>query len=148
MEYVFVSKYNEGWNLLSLLDNGKSIIWYNMQQSFGNSTTKTRLTGDLWCMACAGLHLNVGSANDRWCYTVMLSVIGWAHIQNDPWWDVRILKKISYVTMRQNCIDVCNTAEILQMFLVKKHTVSQSIFLPCSNDLWSCLPPHNAGMPR
>ena len=29
----------------------------------------------------------MGSANERWHYIVMSSLIGWAHTQNDPWRD-------------------------------------------------------------
>ena len=29
--------------------------------------------------------LGMGSANERWHYIVMSSLIGWAHTQNDPW---------------------------------------------------------------
>ena len=31
----------------------------------------------------AGIILGMGSANERWCYMVTSSLIGWAHIQND-----------------------------------------------------------------
>ena len=27
----------------------------------------------------------MGSANERWCYNVTSSLIGWAHTQNDPY---------------------------------------------------------------
>ena len=30
-------------------------------------------------------HLYLHPANERWCYIVTLSLIGWARIQNDPW---------------------------------------------------------------
>ena len=33
---------------------------------------------------CPGINLGMGSANQRQCYIVMLSLIGWAHTQNDP----------------------------------------------------------------
>ena len=33
---------------------------------------------------CAGIILCMSPANERWCYIVMLSLIGWAHTQNDP----------------------------------------------------------------
>ena len=33
---------------------------------------------------CVGIILGMGSANERRCYIVMSSLIGWAHTQNDP----------------------------------------------------------------
>ena len=32
-----------------------------------------------------GIILCMGPANERWCYTVTPSLIGWAYTQNDPW---------------------------------------------------------------
>ena len=34
----------------------------------------------------AGIILYMRPANERWRYTVTLSLIGWAHTQNDPCW--------------------------------------------------------------
>ena len=34
---------------------------------------------------CTGLILCMRPVNERWCYTVKLSLIRWAHTQNDPW---------------------------------------------------------------
>ena len=31
-----------------------------------------------------GIILGMGWANERWCYIVTSSLIGWAHTQNDP----------------------------------------------------------------
>ena len=36
-------------------------------------------------MELPGIILGMGSANERWRYIVMSSLIGWAHTQNDPW---------------------------------------------------------------
>ena len=35
-----------------------------------------------------GIILGMGLANERWCYNVTLSLIGWAHTQNDPYMNV------------------------------------------------------------
>ena len=35
----------------------------------------------------AGIIVGMGSANERWRYFVMPSLIGWAHIPNDPSWE-------------------------------------------------------------
>ena len=32
----------------------------------------------------AGISLGMGLTNERWCYIVMMSLIGWTHTQNDP----------------------------------------------------------------
>ena len=36
-------------------------------------------------MLISGIFLGMGSANKRQHYIVTLSIIGWAHTQNDPW---------------------------------------------------------------
>ena len=35
-------------------------------------------------LTSTGIILSMGSANERWCYNVMSSFIGWTHTQNDP----------------------------------------------------------------
>ena len=52
------------------------------------------------CWGASGIILGMGSANERWCYSVMSSLIGWAHTQNDPcaW-------LTGYITISQNA---CN----------------------------------------
>ena len=42
----------------------------------------------------AGIILCMGPANERWHYTVMPSLIGWAHTQNDPWQGQTLLEII------------------------------------------------------
>ena len=52
-----------------------------------------------------GFHLNVWLwpgiiqcihwANERWCYNVTPSLIGWAHTQNDPWWHNPMMRRVS-----------------------------------------------------
>ena len=39
----------------------------------------------LWASACAWIILCMRRANKRWLYNTSLSLIGWAHTQNDPW---------------------------------------------------------------
>ena len=41
-------------------------------------------TNDLLTLV-AGIILGMGLANETQRYTVMSSLIGWAHTQNDPW---------------------------------------------------------------
>ena len=37
------------------------------------------------CLEQPGIILGMGSANERWCYIVTSSLIGWTHTQYDPW---------------------------------------------------------------
>ena len=36
-------------------------------------------------MGIPGISLGMRPANERRCFNVMTSLIGWAHIQTDPW---------------------------------------------------------------
>ena len=38
-----------------------------------------------WILKSAGIILCMCPAKERWCYTAMQSLIGWAHTQDDPW---------------------------------------------------------------
>ena len=56
-------------------------IWYTLYTPrFSMETTLTKL-----CAVEPGIVLCMSSANERGRYNVTSSLIGWAHIQNDPW---------------------------------------------------------------
>ena len=38
-----------------------------------------------WPIYLSGIILCMRPANERWCYIVTSSLIGWAHTQNEPW---------------------------------------------------------------
>ena len=57
--------------------------WYKF--SWGNNL--------LMSCPCAGIILGMGLANERCCYIVMASLIGWAHTQNDPRCDLSVNNK-------------------------------------------------------
>ena len=48
---------------------------------------------------CAGIILRMRPANERWCYSVTPSLIGWMHTQNDP----RVWGSNQYCFMNKNC---------------------------------------------
>ena len=53
----------------------------NYLHMFTDPTTKAH---DIDTTAVSGIILDMGSANERQCYNVKLSLIGWAYTQNDP----------------------------------------------------------------
>ena len=62
-------------------------IWVRTKVSF-----RTYLIKNLTLFVCCVVTYNRGilcmhPANERWCYLVTSSPIGWAHTQNDPWFD-------------------------------------------------------------
>ena len=59
------------------------------------------------CTASSGIILCMRPANERWCYNVTSSLIGWAHSQNYPW-SCYIRKH--YIETRQ-VPPLCNTPE-------------------------------------
>ena len=43
------------------------------------------VTRPQWVNRYAGIILCMSPTNERWCYTVTPSLIGWVHTQNDSW---------------------------------------------------------------
>ena len=78
---IFISKgsgyatHYKGLATLGYVTQGTS---YLKCQSWQNPW---QVHGDL----CAIIILSMGSANERHCYNITLSLIGWAHTENDPW---------------------------------------------------------------
>ena len=66
----------------------------------------------------------MGSINERWCYNVTSSLIGWAHNQNDPWCLTR-LSLITHVYLR-NMLAMSCTLGIMTVILTHK---AQGLFL-------------------
>ena len=42
----------------------------------------------------SGIILWKRQANEKWCYIVTSSLIGWAHTQNDPWYSFLLIFKV------------------------------------------------------
>ena len=75
-------------------DNWALVMWMTIPKNEGaRQTARIRLGMELFrsslvqkglCQVCRVI-LCMRPANERWRYSVMPSLIGWVHTQNDPW---------------------------------------------------------------
>ena len=66
--------------------SGFSKRWIKMTSLWHqNDVEFLRCHNNIDLMMCAGIILGMGSANERRCYNVTPSLIGWGYTQNYPW---------------------------------------------------------------
>ena len=61
-----------------------------------------------------GRILCMRTANQRWCYSVTPSLIGWAHTQNDPW--VHLTLSFVCAVILQKLTSLANTLKVANKF--------------------------------
>ena len=98
-------------------------------------------TPNQWeCMRClmAGIILGTGSANERTCYYIKPSLIGWAHTHNDPNMGYTLVHEMT------NHVYIKTTTEkhlrINSIILTVSIWVRMTNYIPCKNMTWIAHP--------
>ena len=92
--YIALSLKFLGWQV-SGVDSG--YLMYYILSCFCQGYSYNGKHTQVDCISLSGIILWMGPANERRCYIVMASLIGWAYSQNDPW----IFRIFWYCLMRQ-----------------------------------------------
>ena len=128
------------------------IAWHIMTQitqpCLVNTVTLSALCGSM--VYISGSILAMGSANERRHYTVMPSLTGWAHTQNDPCIYLQVFSR--FVSLRPGQSPDCPNGEIavsgwglnsaiilLSLFLSSTMEYFNSLVRDCSNSLANAL---------
>ena len=90
----------------------------------------------------SGIILGMGSANERRCYNITLSLIGWAHSQNGNWIWKQIPKLLNWKHLFQQGksegFDSCDRSSNLTQ-LDSNH----QFFSQCDLEIWRMTPKNN-----